>query len=134
FGDVIGDGDDGTHEQPWGRPAGVGEAGLEPAPLAGQDPKSCVAASYTTRPAGPAAPGLSYGHRRGRPGFGESVPDGGGGLGCRVRGGFAQRTIGAGKWGRNGAFRRASTHPTTSATAWRPMRISISPPPPAPRR
>jgi hypothetical protein len=28
----------------------MGEAGVEPAPLAGQDPKSCVAASYTTRP------------------------------------------------------------------------------------
>src|SRR5438876_5686708 len=28
----------------------MGEAGVEPARLAAQDPKSCVAASYTTRP------------------------------------------------------------------------------------
>ena len=28
----------------------VGEAGLEPASLAAQDPKSCVSANFTTRP------------------------------------------------------------------------------------
>ena len=31
----------------------VGEAGLEPANLAAQDPKSCVSANFTTRPSVP---------------------------------------------------------------------------------